>query len=110
MNLNRKIDKLVSEYIFNDKVNILPYSSDFKYIHELIKYISRMDNCCLKLNFDIPGNIWDITIRGNDYNCEKKVFLSNKDLLTGLSLAALRLIMTKEELRDKINDITSIID
>jgi len=108
MNLNRRIDELVSIHIFDDKVNILPYSSSFDHIHKLIKYISRMDNCCLIMNFDIPGNIWDITIKGNHYKCEKKVFLSNHDLLTGLSLAALQLVMTKEELRDKINDGTSI--
>jgi len=63
-------------------------------IKELVSKIRKHDTCCLILNLDIPGDIWSVEIRGNDYKCEKLVFVE-KD---GLSLEeSLQLALDKLE-------------
>jgi len=63
-------------------------------IKTLVNKIRKHDTCCLKINLDIPGNIWSVEIRGNNYNCESLVFVE-KD---GLSLEeSLQLALDKLE-------------
>jgi hypothetical protein len=65
-------------------------------IKELVIKIRKHDTCCLIMNLDIPGNIWSVEIRGNNYNCEQLVFVE-KD---GLSLEeSLQLALDKLEKR-----------
>ena len=97
----KKIDFAISEHIFNDRVNILPYSSELKYAETLIQFIRMNDNCYLKINLDIPGNIWEVEVKGNDYNCERKSFVAAEWLPEALAITALLQIMTEEEIEDK---------
>jgi hypothetical protein len=63
-------------------------------IKTLVNKIRKHDTCCLILNLDIPGDIWSVEIRGNNYNCEQLVFIE-KD---GLSLEeSLQLALDKLE-------------
>jgi hypothetical protein len=78
-----------------EEIEKLPViSKGMNTIKELVNKIRKHDTCCLKINLDIPGNIWSVEIRGNNYNCEQLVFIE-KD---GLSLEeSLQLALDKLE-------------
>jgi len=91
VNFMTKLDELISEYVFDDKVNILPYSSDTKYFDAVFKeYVGYKYAHIVYSNY----GYWDIKVEGG--------FITDLNLMQALCLATLRRYMTKDEITDKL--------
>ena len=70
-------------------VEVNSFSNDLDASFIVVDELRKKDNCCIKLDLDVPGNIWTVTIKGNNFNCEKKGLGSNESLPMAICYAAL---------------------
>lgn len=82
------IDDKIAKKFFNGKLK--KYSSSITQSMKVIDALQKLNNCCVKLQLDIPADMWEVTIKGNNYNCEVKGFGQHKSLAMAICKAALK--------------------
>jgi len=85
-----------------DQASVAYFSSSIESAFHLIKKLRTMDNCCIKLNLDVPGDVWRVEIKGNHYDCEQKGVADGRaSLPLQIALAGLLSVgVTREELKE----------
>lgn len=85
-----------------DEANIAYFSSNIESAFYLVDKLRKLDNCCIKMNLDVPGDVWRVEIKGNHYNCEKKGLADGRSSLPlQICLAGLLSVgVQREELKD----------
>jgi hypothetical protein len=84
-----QMNNLVSLHVMDGQIG--NYITDIEDAFRVIKKLRRMDNCCIKLSLDVPGNHWRVEIKGMDYECISKATVDgHPNLCLQISLAALK--------------------
>lgn len=85
-----------------DVATVSYFSSNIEASFKLVDKLRTMDNCCIKLNLDVPGDVWRVEIKGNHYDCEQKgVSDGRASLPLQIALAGLLSVgVTREELKE----------
>jgi hypothetical protein len=85
-----------------DRADVAYFSSNIKTAFDLVAKLRTMDNCCIKLNLDVPGNIWRVEIKGHHYDCKQKGVVDGRaSLPLQIALAGLLSVgVTREELKE----------
>lgn len=94
---------LLTDYGYmTDQADIAYFSSNIKTAFELVNKLRTMDNCCIKLNLDVPGDVWRVEIKGNHYDCEQKGVADGRaSLPLQIALAGLLSVgVTRKELKE----------
>jgi hypothetical protein len=96
-------DVLLTDYGYmTDRADIAYFSSNIESAFNLVNKLRTMDNCCIKLNLDVPGDCWRVEIKGNHYDCEQKGVADGRaSLPLQIALAGLLSVgVTREELKE----------
>ena len=81
-----------------DQASVAYFSSTIESAFNLVSKLRTMDNCCIKLNLDVPGDCWRVEIKGNHYNCESKGMADGRaSLPLQIALAGLLSVGVKRE-------------
>lgn len=96
-------DVLLTDYGWmNDQASIAYFSSRIEPAFYLVERLRDMDNCCIKINLDVPGDVWRVEIRGHEYGCEVKGMSDGRESLPlQICIAALMSVgVDKKELKE----------
>ena len=85
-----------------DQASVAYFSSNIESAFNLVSKLRTMDNCCIKLNLDVPGDVWRVEIKGHDYDCKQKGVVDGRaSLPLQIALAGLLSVgVTREELKE----------
>ena len=100
----KKIDQLILKHFFGGDKSLKTrlFTSSLEDAFLIVDKLRKMDNCCIKMQLDVPGDCWMVTINGEKYNCKTKGLCDGyKSLPLSMCLAALKSIKVELPILEK---------